>query len=80
LVGSTCAVEAPSPFLNPLNQPPPRSQFFITTVDTPWLQGKHVVFGKVLEGKEVVDKMSATKTSRGDRPVVPITVKDCGVL
>ncbi|KAI8474358.1 MAG: cyclophilin-type peptidyl-prolyl cis-trans isomerase [Monoraphidium minutum] len=56
------------------------SQFFITTVDTPWLQGRHVVFGRVLEGKEVVDKMSATKTARGDRPLVPITVADCGLL
>lgn len=43
-------------------------------------QGRHVVFGRVLEGKEVVDKMSATKTARGDRPLVPITVADCGLL
>ena len=56
------------------------SQFFITTVDTPWLQGRHVVFGEVLEGRDVVDKMSAVKTGRGDRPVVPVVVADCGVL
>jgi peptidyl-prolyl cis-trans isomerase B (cyclophilin B) len=56
------------------------SQFFITTADTPWLQGRHVVFGRVLEGKEVVDAVSATRTGRGDRPVVPVVIRDCGVL
>ena len=39
-----------------------------------------MVFGRVLEGREVVDALSATKTSRGDRPVVPVVVADCGML
>jgi cyclophilin family peptidyl-prolyl cis-trans isomerase len=39
-----------------------------------------VVFGKVLEGREVVDTLSATKTGRGDRPITPVVVQDCGVL
>ncbi|GMM27417.1 peptidylprolyl isomerase family protein [Martiniozyma asiatica (nom. inval.)] len=56
------------------------SQFFITTVPTPWLNGKHVVFGYVVEGYQVVEKIEATKTSYGDRPVVPITIKACGSL
>lgn len=51
-----------------------------TQVDTAWLQGRHVVFGEVLEGKEVVDKMSAVERGRGDRPTVPVKVADCGVL
>ncbi|GBF98729.1 peptidyl-prolyl cis-trans isomerase B precursor [Raphidocelis subcapitata] len=56
------------------------SQFFITVADTPWLQGRHVVFGEVLEGQDVVAALSTTKTGFGDRPVKPVIVADCGVL
>ena len=45
------------------------SQFFITTVPTPWLNGNHTIFGEVTEGYETVEKIEACKKDRGDRPV-----------
>lgn len=56
------------------------SQFFITTVPTPHLDGKHVVFGRVVAGKSVVRRAEATPTANGDRPVEPVTIVDCGVV
>uniref|UniRef100_A0A2K6WB53 Peptidyl-prolyl cis-trans isomerase n=1 Tax=Onchocerca volvulus TaxID=6282 RepID=A0A2K6WB53_ONCVO len=51
------------------------SQFFITLKKTPWLDGRHVVFGKVLEGMKVVRKMENTKTTQpGDKPLKDITI------
>jgi peptidyl-prolyl cis-trans isomerase A (cyclophilin A) len=45
------------------------SQFFITQVPTPWLDGKHTIFGEVVEGMEVVDAMAAVDRDPTDRPV-----------
>jgi cyclophilin family peptidyl-prolyl cis-trans isomerase len=53
------------------------SQFFITTIATPWLDGKHVVFGKVVEGLEVVKKIEALGTRSG-RPKARVMIVDCG--
>jgi peptidylprolyl isomerase len=55
------------------------SQFFITTVPTPHLDGKHVVFGRVLEGMDVVKKVEANGSASG-RPRVPIEITKSGEL
>jgi cyclophilin family peptidyl-prolyl cis-trans isomerase len=51
------------------------SQFFIVTADsTPWLDGKHTVFGKVTKGIDVVLAINSVQTAPGDRPVTPVTI------
>lgn len=55
------------------------SQFFITTVETPWLDGKHVVFGKVVEGADVVKAMEAVG-SRSGTTSKPVVIADSGQL
>ncbi|RPH78465.1 MAG: peptidylprolyl isomerase, partial [Planctomycetaceae bacterium] len=55
------------------------SQFFITTVKTPWLDGKHVVFGRVLEGMDVVKKVEALGSESG-RTRQPIKIVKSGEL
>jgi len=51
------------------------SQFFITTVPTPWLTGKHTIFGEVVSGREVVDAISKVPTGRSDRPVNDVVLE-----
>jgi cyclophilin family peptidyl-prolyl cis-trans isomerase len=55
------------------------SQFFLTTVKTPWLDGKHVVFGKVTEGMDVVEAIEALGSSSGQTRQ-KIVIADCGEL
>ncbi|KAI9896217.1 hypothetical protein N3K66_008389 [Trichothecium roseum] len=56
------------------------SQFFITTVITSWLDGRHVVFGEVLEGYDIVEKIEKAPTSRGDKPVDTVKIVKSGEL
>ncbi len=55
------------------------SQFFITTVLTPWLDDKHVVFGKVTEGMDVVSSIESLGSGTG-QPSKQVLIRDCGEL
>ena len=55
------------------------SQFFITTVPCPWLDGKHVVFGRVVEGMHVVKELESLGSQSG-KPTKKIIVVDCGQI
>ena len=50
------------------------SQFFINLVGNNFLDGKHPVFGKVVEGMDVIDRIGTTKTDPGDRPISPVKI------
>ena len=58
------------------------SQFFITTDPTPWLQGKHTIFGEVAddESKKIVDAISKVPTAAGDRPIEPVVLESVDIV
>jgi peptidyl-prolyl cis-trans isomerase A (cyclophilin A) len=52
------------------------SQFFITVAETPWLNGRHTIFGQVVEGFDVVDEIARQPTGSHDRPVSDVVIED----
>ena len=56
------------------------SQFFILFSKTSWLDGRHTVFGKIIEGMDVVTKIEKLKTDQNDMPRDEVKIADCGSL
>jgi peptidyl-prolyl cis-trans isomerase A (cyclophilin A) len=51
------------------------SQFFISVAATPWLTGNHTIFGEVIEGQDIVDKISEVDRDRSDKPRTPVILE-----
>ena len=56
------------------------SQFFITLKETPWLDGRHTVFGKIVKGQEIVDQIGQVETDPGDKPVDPVVMEEVNII
>ena len=55
------------------------SQFFITLAPTEWLNGKHTIFGEVVEGMEIIGKIGSVRTGPGDKPLTAVVVKNVAI-
>ncbi|HET8810134.1 MAG TPA: peptidylprolyl isomerase, partial [Flavobacteriaceae bacterium] len=57
------------------------SQFFITLKETPWLNGRHTIFGKIVKGQEVIDTLGTVETTKpGDKPVEPVIIEKVNIV
>jgi peptidyl-prolyl isomerase D len=79
-VGTQHQRSVDSPHAQSLLKASKGSQFFITTVPTPHLDGKHVIFGQVVKGKSIVREIENIPTTAGDAPVSTVVIEDCGEL
>jgi peptidyl-prolyl cis-trans isomerase A (cyclophilin A) len=55
------------------------SQFFVTVAATPWLDGRHTIFGEVTEGYDIVERIAGVETGQQDRPVTDVVLERVGV-
>jgi peptidyl-prolyl cis-trans isomerase A (cyclophilin A) len=56
------------------------SQFFITVAETPWLNGRHTIFGQVTEGYDIVEQIAAVATGANDRPLEDVVIERIDIL
>mmetsp|Transcript_8839 Transcript_8839/g.6584 ORF Transcript_8839/g.6584 Transcript_8839/m.6584 type:complete len:97 (+) Transcript_8839:258-548(+) len=56
------------------------SQFFVCFKSTPWLDGKHTVFGRAISGFDICRQAEKVKTGAQDKPLVEVKIVDCGEL
>lgn len=67
-------------FLGMANRGPDTNgcQFYVTAMATPWLDGKHTIFGKVVEEQGIIHAIEKVKTDSDDRPLAPVIITECG--
>ncbi|KAJ2380906.1 hypothetical protein GGI05_006150 [Coemansia sp. RSA 2603] len=55
-------------------------QFFLTFAEAPWLDGKHVVFGKLIDGLLTLRKIESVSTGPNNKPKLPVIISECGEM